>query len=321
MKKQLSMLLLILSLLLVLAGCNETDPPVETEPAEESSSIEETSAEETTEEDITEESETYEPLSKEMDWKIRETYRDTYVTLQNYYETEALSLRYFGEFNGAYVVFVDGDQSYSSFNTGITVAGVHISYPTMQRMMVYHEKSGTFQGLRGAYGDGWLTFEDLLMIKERYEGFGEMTKEEYRTLVYVEPLSDTLEQKIKDSYIRDGGDPEYGILIEYEGGFHGSHVMFVHNPGLYYQMVTFDRVEDLVFLYPDSRSMCVYNEESDSFLDLKAAYEAGWLTYEDLVLLQRRYGEAYSGWEGYLERVERYAGSNGNLPEIDELPK
>ena len=303
-------LLLLLALLLMLAGCNEMNPPIETKPTEESSSVEETT-EEITEEETTTEAELYAPLSKEMDWKIRKAYRDAHVTLDNYYEAEDLSLRYFGEFNGAYVVFVDGDQSYSSFHTGITVAGVHISYPTAQPMMVYHEKSGTLEGLWRAYWNGWLTFEDLLVIKERYEGFGEMTKEEYRALVYVEPLSDALEQKIKETYIKDvSSSDKYtseDLSIEYWGEYTGSHVMFMHGPWGYFQSFYFFTVEDLVFAISDSRTMIVYHEESDSFLRLKAAYEAGWLTYEELVFLQKRYAEYYyGGLEKYQAFVESH---------------
>lgn len=300
-------LLLLLALLLMLAGCNEMNPPIETKPTEESSSVEETT-EEMTEEETTTEAELYAPLSKEMDWKIRKAYRDAHVTLENYYEAEDLSLRYFGEFNGAYVVFVDGERNYHKDETYECVAGIRISYPTSQHMRVYHEESGTFEGLRRAYWNGWLTFEDLLVIKERYEGFGEMTKEEYRALVYVEPLSDALEQKIKACYIRNSSS-DYTLeelSIDYWGEYNGSHVLFMHGPWGYWQALGCEKVEDLIFVYSDSREMRVYNEERDSFSSLKNAYEAGWLTYEDLTLLQNRYVESWGGWEIYQELMELF---------------
>lgn len=301
-------LLLLLALLLVFAGCNGTNPPIETSPEEDSTTLEETTLEETMTEETTIEEPTYELLSQEMDWKIRETYRDTYVTLENYYETEDLSLRYFGEFNGAYVVFVDGERNYHKDETYECVAGIRISYPTSQHMRVYHEESGTFKGLYAAYDSGWLTFEDVLVIKERYEGFGEMTKEEYRALVYIESMPDALDQKIKACYIKNSS-ADYTLeelSIDYWGEYNGSHVLFMHGPWGYWQTVHCEKVEDLMFVYSDSREMSVYNEESDSFSSLKNAYEAGWLTYEALTLLQNRYVESWGGWETYQELMELF---------------
>ncbi|MBQ3014409.1 MAG: hypothetical protein IJD75_04660 [Clostridia bacterium] len=188
-------LLLFLALLLAFAGCNTTEPPIETSPSEESSTGEETTTleeitdtneemtegettteEETTEEETTEEETTsdgslitsYGTLSAELVWKIKECYVKQYCSTAGV-APEELHIRYIGEYHGAHVMLVDGPFYFLQWVTGETVAGVNISYPNSQKMKVYHEKSNSFAAnITEAYENGWLADEDIPVIKTRY---------------------------------------------------------------------------------------------------------------------------------------------------------
>ena len=189
-------LLLLLALLLAFAGCNITEPPMETSPSEDASMGEDTSTDEetitveettdtdevtttekTTPEEQTTEKETtsdgslvtsYGTLSAELVWKIKECYVKQYCSTDGV-APEELRIRYIGEYNGAHVMLVDGPFYFSQWVTGETVAGVEITYPTSQKMKVYHEELDSFAAnITEAYENGWLADEDIPTIKTRY---------------------------------------------------------------------------------------------------------------------------------------------------------
>ena len=189
-------LLLLLALLLAFAGCNTTEPPIETSPSEDTSTSEDistgeetttleettdtdevTTTEKTTPEEQTTEKETtsdgslvtsYGTLSAELVWKIKECYVKQYCSTDGV-APEELHIRYIGEYNGAHVMLVDGPFYFLQWVTGETVSGVEITYPTSQKMKVYHEELDSFAAnITEAYENGWLADEDIPTIKTRY---------------------------------------------------------------------------------------------------------------------------------------------------------
>lgn len=88
---------------------------------------------------------------------------------------ERLSMRYYGEFEGCYVGFIDGDGSsiieYSPGSCGY-IGPYRFEYKTDQRLMVY--KNGAFLDLYNAHNQKWLSDEAVGQIYEifqqRYHG-------------------------------------------------------------------------------------------------------------------------------------------------------
>ena len=77
--------------------------------------------------------------------------------------TEDLSIISYGEYNGAYVGFINGIFMYTQAFTCETVAGVTFRYNTGQKLLVYFE--GELIGLQQAYDRGALTVEALETIR------------------------------------------------------------------------------------------------------------------------------------------------------------
>lgn len=77
--------------------------------------------------------------------------------------TEDLSIISYGEYNGAYVGFINGIFMYTQAFTSETVAGVTFRYNTGQKLLVYFE--GELIGLQQAYDRGALTVEALETIR------------------------------------------------------------------------------------------------------------------------------------------------------------
>lgn len=78
--------------------------------------------------------------------------------------TEDLSISSYGEYNGAYVGFINGIFMYTQALTSETVAGVTFRYNTGQKLLVYFE--GELIGLQQAYDRGALTVEALETIRD-----------------------------------------------------------------------------------------------------------------------------------------------------------
>ena len=178
-------LLLLLALLLASAGCNTTEPPIETSPSEESSTGEETTTleettdtneemtegETTTEEETTEEETTsdgsiitsYGTLPVEKVLEIKENY--LIFVNETSYPIEQLRMKWLGEFNGVNVVFMEYMGYSDGWGNTEYVAELSFYIPSGYDLYVYQE--GAFYTLEKAYENKLLTYEDLLVIQER----------------------------------------------------------------------------------------------------------------------------------------------------------
>ncbi|MBQ2734367.1 MAG: hypothetical protein IJF33_00895 [Clostridia bacterium] len=149
----------LLALLLVLAGCNETNPPVETELAEESSSIEEISAEEV---------EICESLPIELDRKIRESYAKT-LKAPTKYTAEDIHIEYIVGYQGFHVMFLHGNWGFFPTYSGEAVEDILFIYPNSnESLRVYREESDSFSTLKSAYQKKWLTYDEMVWIQRQY---------------------------------------------------------------------------------------------------------------------------------------------------------
>ena len=104
---------------------------------------------------------------------IRATLRDPELTDC----TEAdVSLRYFGEYSGAYVMFVDvAIFMYGEMVCEETLGNVTFWFSDIQPLMVYYEQA--FYELKDAYKMGYLTDDDVHKLHEIYSNVGNVLKD------------------------------------------------------------------------------------------------------------------------------------------------
>lgn len=118
------------------------------------------------------EKEEMEPVDRVVKYEdsveIRKAFLKTYVSenLRDQYTFDDLSLRYYGKYDDALVVFVDGILAYGEAETNQMVADILFTYPTTQTLLVY--KDGAFLNLIDAYEAGWLDYENLISIHHFY---------------------------------------------------------------------------------------------------------------------------------------------------------
>lgn len=107
-------------------------------------------------------------LSPDVDAEIRAAYFEQNVPEadQAFCSVDDLSIRYFGTYNGGFVVFVDGIFDYTAAIEYETVLGIEFEYSSGQKLLYY--KDGRFYSLPGAAETGLLTPEDVEILHAVY---------------------------------------------------------------------------------------------------------------------------------------------------------
>lgn len=100
--------------------------------------------------------------------EIKAAYFKENVTedMRQYYTVDDLSLRYFGTYNGGYVVFVDGIFDYTTAFEYETVLGIEFEYSSGQKLLYY--KDGCFYSLTDAASRGLLNQADIQTLHAVY---------------------------------------------------------------------------------------------------------------------------------------------------------
>lgn len=122
---------------------------------------------------------------------------------------------------------------------------------------------------------------------------------------------DQMKQDYLDQLQRDHDYTLEDVKIDSYGVYNGCHVAFVETLDLAYSTaLTFDYLGEYTFKYPTSRKLTAYKD--GQFMGLEDAYEAGWLTMEDVSQVFEKYRERYPGlyvdyWMKvhYLEQFEK----------------
>lgn len=99
---------------------------------------------------------------------IRKAFLNTFVSVneRGNYTVDDLSVRYYGEYSGANVLFVDGILIYETAFTSENVGGIAFHYPTSQHLLVYYEDQ--FMTLGEGYEKGILEYSDLVLLSHNY---------------------------------------------------------------------------------------------------------------------------------------------------------
>ena len=97
-------------------------------------------------------------LPDEIEYEIKKHwfYSNTPIGNGN---TSRLTVRFFGEYEGVYIVFVDGGRDYTPTETLENIGGYQFQYPTTQVLLAYNpeETAGSLRPLSQAYEAGWLS--------------------------------------------------------------------------------------------------------------------------------------------------------------------
>ena len=129
--------------------------------------------------------------------------------------------------------------------------------------------------------------------------YGEPTESTKVTLP-TDPTSipSYLEYGIKSTYllqhVNDAQYTEEDLSIRYYGCYEGAHICFIDGIYEYSPMIKEEVLSGLAFRYPSSQKLMVYKD--GDILELKTAYEAGWLSTDALSQLLEYYKTVY----GYL---------------------
>ena len=97
-------------------------------------------------------------VTPEVEEAIKQTYLDTFETNDSV-KTKDLSLKHYGCYDGAYVVFVDGPYMYQAVMRTERIGGMTFTFGSSQELHVY--KDGEIKVLREAYFAGWLSDKAL----------------------------------------------------------------------------------------------------------------------------------------------------------------
>ncbi len=117
---------------------------------------------------ITDTSPDIDELSPDVATEIKQAFlaQNLPETEQAFYSVDDLSLRYFGTYNGGYVVFVDGIFDYTAAFESETVLGIEFEYGSGQKLLYY--RNGRLYSLPEAAGAGLLSQADLKRLHEAY---------------------------------------------------------------------------------------------------------------------------------------------------------
>ena len=107
-------------------------------------------------------------LTEDYSRAIRKAFLDTFVSEEerSNYTIDDLSIRYFGRYDDAMVLFVDGILGYDTAISFETFGGVEFRYPSSHHLLVYYEAQ--FMTLGEAYDKDVLDYEDLVLLSHHY---------------------------------------------------------------------------------------------------------------------------------------------------------
>lgn len=242
-----------------------------------------------------------------VDEQIRTVFYNTVLTRfeRDTYTVEDLSVRYRGQFGDLYVVYVD--RSYLEFSSssfaGEVVGPVHIKYPDLQQLYVFHQDR--FYTLKGAYGEGLISDDQLKQLAEYHNN---ATKESQITPNFavecnhrLDPdkkltLVDQIRKAYFDSYVEDWVKQLYtfhDLTLRFRGQCSDLYVMLVDEPGVEYNaMETVETIGGVEIHYHNGRRLIAYHQ--GGFYTLQEAYDAKLLKEDSLKKLAEFHNKAVS---------------------------
>ncbi len=111
-----------------------------------------------------------ETLSQVKQTEIEQAHAKMRAEQYDGYSCQSKVMHYYGEYNGAYVVYMIDGLAYTCAITGEAVSGVRFTYPSSNTLWVYVAGKGFFR-LQQAHKKGYLSQNDLSQIAKKHKEF------------------------------------------------------------------------------------------------------------------------------------------------------
>lgn len=207
-------------------------------------------------------------------------YKEHFVSEYYTYTADDITIDYYGEFNGAHVVYISAPCfSYTTAIEERTIDGVTIVYPTSQTLEVY--KDGGFYFLETAFENGFIDHGNLVDIRNRFKSDS----------FFPYPNKDTVD-RIKTKYYElhknDGDFKLEDVGINFYGEYRLVYVMFIGYDGeAVGDAITEENIDGITIVYPNTKTMTVFY--GGEFYSLNQAFENGYLTRDNVKDIRDKY--------------------------------
>lgn len=215
-------------------------------------------------------------------------HKDDFVSKYFTYTVDDISLDYYGEYNGAHIVYISAPcYGYTTAIEERKIDGVKIVYPTGQTLKAYYD--GSFYSLEAAFENGFIDHGNLVDISKNF-GNGSFFPYPPKSVV----------DRIKKSYYeihKDNGWFENytadDIGISFYGEYRGAYVMFIGPPIFAVSdVITVQDIDGVKIIYPTDHVMEVFY--GGEFYSLETAFEKGRLTHDNLVDIRNKHKATHS---------------------------
>jgi predicted small secreted protein len=241
-------------------------------------------------------------MNSEKAFQIREDYRAHLIALNEISAATKLEsiwiLMHLGTFSGCEVVYMASPVRFSSSTNIYSPAGIEV-IAHLPALYVY--KDAVFLNLVDAYNKaGWLTEEDILEIQQenmQWSSERQPPSPSPPSQPPPKPLNAEQEIQIREDFHRhlidhgrmyENSRSEKIWIAKHYGSFNGCEAVSMGWPFLSNFQSDLHFIAGYKFKFLTPSPIYVYN--NSDFLELADAYEAGWLTTEDV-------GDIWHKWE------------------------
>ena len=234
--------------------------------------------------------------SEEFRAEMADAFMQSYGTAWTYRYAEG-NATYYGAYDD-YAVLFSADTVGRYGNFYFYCGNYKFSYPMNFMVVVY--RNGEFYDLSDAYQSGIVTDARLKTIWETQNlTNGRYVETDQEPDVNSLPIEEILARigtlseeeivAIKTAYLIpiSAYYPLSDLTVSYYGKFNGSTAFIMDGPWHYADASYCEKIGGVIFSYPSSRQLCIYNE--GHIYSLQWAYKIGLLTTEDLQILRENY--------------------------------
>ena len=289
-KPKVWMSVIAVALIAATAVCFLTNPVSAKEPDEPITppNTQETTGTEQPTEEVTTAPEAEDPILK-RDMEIKQAYVRHY-NIEDECPLEWLSIRYYGTFNGAHVMFVDGYYEHTMAECGEMVGGIMFPYTDGQKLEVCYK--GVLYSLPEAYSAGILSDNHILEILNihliNFPGL-KPAPEEVRADLISEfgVIPGEVVEEMEQNYVRQfKRKPDKSTPLEFQlyGVFDNAYaVLPVPRDLVFFLGETKETAGDYEFVYRTSEQLKIYCD--GVYYSVADAYANGILSIDDVRIL------------------------------------
>lgn len=243
-------------------------------------------------------------LRKDYLQQLRSEEPETEITLADIYVQA-----YYGTYSGCEIVYMGTSPVHTGQLRSVVVAGYIITLLGGGHKLYVH-KDTHFYTLNEAYDAGYITIEDVEDFGPKVDKHyfrkwnGEVFSEDDNRIIHNPGWAD-VESKLREDYLRQFGSeyPEMELTLDkisvrgYCGTYSGCEIVQMDSP--LWQYITARRsVVVAGYIITFTSDFEPYVHKDDSFYTLKEAYDAGYITKEDVEDFGPKVDPAFKKWEG-----------------------